>query len=136
MLLCRRGIQPRLGLWTFPAGFLEQGESTSAGAARETLEEANAEVSVDSLYIQFDLVYLSQIYLFFLATLTGTFSAGHETLDAQLFSKSSIPRDDLAFAVVRHTLQLYFNDREIGNFPHRHVVIPTREHWDQYKSDW
>ena len=46
VLLCRRAIQPCKGLWTVPAGFLEMGESTAAGAARETWEEANARVEV------------------------------------------------------------------------------------------
>lgn len=46
ILMCRRGIEPCKGLWTVPAGFLEMGESTAAGAARETWEEANARVEV------------------------------------------------------------------------------------------
>ena len=46
VLLCRRAIEPRLGFWTLPAGFLEIGESTAMGAARETLEEAGAEVDI------------------------------------------------------------------------------------------
>ena len=40
MLLCKRAIEPRYGLWTLPAGFLENGETIVAGALRETLEEA------------------------------------------------------------------------------------------------
>ena len=39
VLLCLRAIEPRRGLWTLPAGFLENGETTAAGAQRETLEE-------------------------------------------------------------------------------------------------
>ena len=39
VLLCRRAIEPRLGLWTLPAGFMENGETIAAGAIRETLEE-------------------------------------------------------------------------------------------------
>ena len=45
ILLCRRAIEPRHGLWTLPAGFMENGETTPEGAARETLEEANARVA-------------------------------------------------------------------------------------------
>ena len=43
MLLCRRNIEPRYGLWTLPAGFMELGETTEQGAARETVEEARSE---------------------------------------------------------------------------------------------
>jgi len=50
VLLCRRAIEPRLGLWTLPAGFMENGETLAAGAVRETLEEANARVDVGQLY--------------------------------------------------------------------------------------
>ena len=46
LLLCRRAIQPCRGLWTLPAGYLELGEGSAAGAARETWEEANARVEV------------------------------------------------------------------------------------------
>ena len=45
VLLCRRAIEPRHGLWTLPAGFLENGETVAAGAVRETLEEAGARVA-------------------------------------------------------------------------------------------
>ena len=48
LLLCRRAIEPCKGLWTVPAGFLEMGESSAAGAARETWEEAKARVEVRS----------------------------------------------------------------------------------------
>ena len=50
VLLCKRAIEPRYGLWTLPAGFLENGETVVAGAVRETLEEAHARVRVGELY--------------------------------------------------------------------------------------
>src|SRR6476646_1931150 len=50
ILLCRRAIEPRHGLWTVPAGYMENGETTAAGAERETLEEANARVAIDDLF--------------------------------------------------------------------------------------
>jgi NADH pyrophosphatase NudC (nudix superfamily) len=46
VLLCRRAIEPRHGLWTLPAGFLENGETVEAGALRETQEEAGARVAL------------------------------------------------------------------------------------------
>ena len=50
VLLCKRAIEPRRGLWTVPAGFMENGETTQQGAVRETLEEANARVAIGPLY--------------------------------------------------------------------------------------
>ena len=46
ILMCKRAIQPRYGLWTLPAGFMENGETTAEGAARETWEEAAGEACI------------------------------------------------------------------------------------------
>ncbi|MYE23726.1 MAG: NUDIX hydrolase [Gammaproteobacteria bacterium] len=119
VLLCRRAIEPRKGRWTLPAGFLELGETAPAGAARETLEEANAEVAIDGLYTIFNLPHISQIYLFFRARLLGSFAAGEETLEARLFEQGEVPWDELAFPVVAQTLRHYFRDREEGRYPVR-----------------
>ena len=129
VLLCKRGIEPRRGYWTLPAGFLEIGESTRAGAERETWEEACAKVTIHSLYTQFDVVYLSQIYMFFLADLDGSFDAGEETLATQLYSRDQIPWEDLSFPVVHLTLNYFFNDHLNDEFPHHHEIIQDRLHW-------
>lgn len=118
VLLCRRGINPRSGLWTLPAGYLEKGETTEQGAVRETWEEARAHVDIDSLYTIFDLPYISQIYMFYRARLRdGNFSAGDETLEARVFVERDIPWRELAFPVVERTLQHYFSDRQSDDFP-------------------
>ena len=65
ILLCKRAIQPRKGQWTLPAGFMENGETTPEGAARETWEEARARVSRLELYRVFDVPYISQVYMFY-----------------------------------------------------------------------
>ena len=120
VLLCKRAIQPRSGLWTLPAGFLENGETTIEGAIRETREEACAEVSVHGLYTVFNLPHISQIYMFFRADLVdASFSAGLESAEVRLFDESQIPWSELAFPVVRDTLKHYFSDRSAGDFPVR-----------------
>lgn len=126
VLLCRRAIEPRKGRWTLPAGFLELGETAPAGAARETLEEANAEVAIDGLYTIFNLPHISQIYLFFRARLLGSFAAGDETLEARLFERGEVPWDELAFPVVTQTLRHYFHDRVEGRYPVRMEDIVVR----------
>ena len=65
VLLCKRAIAPRDGYWTLPAGFLENSETIAEGAARETMEEANAKVSDLQLYTVFSLPHISQVYTFF-----------------------------------------------------------------------
>jgi ADP-ribose pyrophosphatase YjhB (NUDIX family) len=117
VLLCRRAIEPRYGLWTLPAGFMENGESTAEGAARETLEEAGARVEIVDLYSLFSLPDIDQVYLLFRARLLDLdFAAGEESLEVGLFRESEIPWEQLAFRTVESTLRLYFEDARRGEF--------------------
>ncbi len=117
VLLCRRAIEPRHGLWTLPAGFMENGETTPEAAARETQEEANALVQVGDLYSMYNIPYINQVYLLFRARLLNLdFSPGVESLEVKLFSESDIPWDTLAFRAVSMTLKDYFADRKAGSY--------------------
>ena len=119
ILLCRRAIEPRYGLWTLPAGFMENGESTEQAAMRETREEACAQVKIDSLYSLFSIPHINQVYMLFRGMLLdGKFAPGEETLECKLFHESEIPWDELAFPVVKETLIRYYRDRGMDNgFP-------------------
>ncbi|MEX2468420.1 MAG: NUDIX hydrolase [Pseudohongiellaceae bacterium] len=122
VLLCKRAIEPRAGLWTLPAGFMENGESSLHGAIRETREEAGASIHVadDSLYTLFNLPRINQMYIFFRAQLLSLdFCAGLESEAVALFSEKEVPWDDLAFPVVRSTLEHYFEDLRRQHFPVR-----------------
>jgi len=117
VLLCRRNIEPRRGLWTLPAGFMELGESTAEGALRETDEEAGARIDLEGLFTVLNVVRAGQVHLFYRATLRDTrFAPGPETIEAQLFREDEIPWDEIAFRTVRETLKLYFADRQRGVF--------------------
>ena len=108
ILLCKRAISPRKGYWTLPAGFMENGESTEDAARRETLEEANATVTLKSLFSMITVPHISQVHVFFLAELaTPDFSAGEESLEVALFTPATIPWDELAFPTVGETLVRY-----------------------------
>jgi ADP-ribose pyrophosphatase YjhB (NUDIX family) len=129
ILLCRRAIEPRSGFWTLPAGFMENGETTSQAAARETLEEANARVEVLGLYAMYNLPYINQVQLLFRARLLDLdFSPGVESLEVALFGENEIPWDTLAFRPIRFTLERFFSDRKSGNFVFRNTDLtpPTR----------
>jgi ADP-ribose pyrophosphatase YjhB (NUDIX family) len=117
LLLCRRNIEPRNGLWTLPAGFMELGETMAQGAERETVEEAGARIELQGLFSVLNVVRVGQVHLFYRARLLDTrFDPGPETIEAQLFSENEIPWDQLAFRTVRETLQFYFADRRSGRF--------------------
>ncbi len=117
VLLCKRNIEPRRGKWTLPAGFMEMGETTAEGAARETVEEAGARFEIHELFTLINVPRVGQLHLFYRASLLGTdFNPGHETMEARLFTEAEIPWDEIAFRTVKETLTHYFADRRAGKF--------------------
>ncbi len=117
ILLCKRAIEPRYGLWTLPAGFMENQETNMQGAARETAEEANADVENMQLFCVFSIAHINQVYTMYRGDLVaGKASAGMESLDVALLAESEIPWQDIAFQVVNECLKLYFKDVKRGSF--------------------
>ena len=122
VLLCRRAIEPRYGLWTLPAGYMELFETMEQGAARETREEAEAEVNIHHLYCMYNIPRIGQIYALFKSDLVnGEFGAGEETI-----AEDEIPWNDLAFPSVEQTLRHYFADRQTGQFDLHLETLGTR----------
>ncbi len=132
VLLCKRAIEPRLGYWTLPAGFMELGESSLEAGIRETLEEANARVEIEDLFSVYSLPYVDQVYMMFRSRLIDLeFSPGAESQEVQLFKEADIPWDELAFTTIRETLKSYFEDRRRGSFLlHTGDVIKTESGYD------
>ena len=92
VLLCRRAIEPRRGLWTLPAGFMELDETTEQGAARETHEEAGAQIAMEGLFTVLSVPRVGQVHLFYRARLVSdVFAPGYETIEARLFDEDEIP---------------------------------------------
>jgi len=117
VLLCRRAIEPRYGYWTLPAGFMENGESTGEGAARETLEEAGARVELIAPFSMISVPYVNQVHVFYRARLLDLeFKAGEESLEVALFEEARVPWKDIAFRTVGLTLKHWFADRARGAF--------------------
>ena len=125
VLLCKRAIEPRYGLWTLPAGFMEIGETTEEAAERESREEANANLEIQQLYTIISLPHIDQVYLLYRAQLSNLeFYPGDETLEVKLFQEEQIPWQELAFRTIHFTLQRFFEDRRKGDFPlHTHTII-------------
>lgn len=128
ILLCRRAIEPRHGMWTVPAGFMENGETVAQAAARETVEEACAEVQDLRLHGLFNIPHISQVYIMFHAQLVAPrFAAGAESLDVKLVKEQEIPWDELAFPVVHHSLKLFLADRAADRYDtHMLDIAPRR----------
>ena len=122
ILLCKRAIEPRHGFWTVPAGFMELGETIAQGAARETLEEACAEVRIGHLFASVDVVEAGQVHLFFTAALMSDFAAGDESLEVQMFAKDEIPWEEIAFRSGTFALKKYLEDAGENNGVHMHEI--------------
>ena len=117
ILLCKRNIEPRRGKWTLPAGFMELHETTSQGAARETMEESGAEFDMGPLFGVMNVPEVGQVHMFYLCTLRhDRFDPGHETMEARLFSEEEIPWEELSFRTVEHMLRTFLADRAKGHF--------------------
>lgn len=127
VLLCKRAIEPCSGLWTLPAGFMENEESLEEGALRESHEEANANLEIESIYSIISLPHINQVYILYRAKLLDLdFYAGPESLDVQLFKEDEIPWEQLAFKTIEKTLKHYFEDRKKGTFSIHHGVVSER----------
>ena len=127
ILLCKRAIQLRYGFWTVPAGFMELGETMAEGAARETLEEACAEVSIGHLFACVDVVQAGQVHVFFTGELLGDYGVGEETLETALYEKDQIPWEEIAFPSGIFALKKYLEDGGRNNGPHLHWVKKSRK---------
>ena len=115
ILLCRRSIEPRSGLWTVPAGFMENRETVAEAAAREAMEEARAASNGLRLQSIYNLRHVSQVYMLYHGELRdGRAEAGAETSEIALYREDQIPWESIAFPVIREALERYFEDRARG----------------------
>ena len=127
ILLCKRAIEPRLGFWTVPAGFMENAETLQAAAARECYEEALARVTIGSLLALVSVTGASQVHVMFRATLDRPeFAPGPESLEVRLYDEGEIPWDRLAFPSGEFTLRKYFEDRAAGRENHHFAELSSR----------
>jgi ADP-ribose pyrophosphatase YjhB (NUDIX family) len=114
ILLCKRAIEPKIGLWTLPAGYMELSETTLEGAVRETVEEAGADIEIVRLFAMHDLPFVNQVHIFFLAKMTSpSLSPGSESLEAKLFDVAEIPWENLAFKSVSRTLTYFIENKTL-----------------------
>lgn len=117
ILLCRRAIEPQQGLWTLPAGFMENGETTAQAAIRETFEEAGATILIDAPFAMISIAHINQVHLFYRGRMaTPHFSAGEESLEVSLRHPEQIPWNELAFRSVSLCLERYLGDRARGTY--------------------
>ena len=134
VLLCKRAIEPRLGFWTLPSGYLENGETVEAGAVRETEEEAGARISIVRLFSVYSLPHVNQVYMIFLSELKDTdFEAGEESLEVGLFKKKEVPWDQIAFRAIEFSLERYFSPEKGSAQVHLGAYFGEKKHsWESH----
>jgi len=119
VLLCRRAIEPARGLWTFPSGYMELGETMQAGALREVWEEAQARAEIGGLVGIYEVPRISQVYVVYGARMRGPeHGPGPESEAVELIAWDAIPWDDLAFPSIRWALERY-REAPAGSIGHR-----------------
>jgi ADP-ribose pyrophosphatase YjhB (NUDIX family) len=128
ILLCKRAIEPRLGYWTLPAGFMENDESVEEAAIRETWEEAHAKIKLTEYFSQMSIPQANQVHVFYRAQFEEiSFSSGPESLEVELFAIEDIPWKELSFHTVKRTLELYVLDHAEDAFGFYSEVIRRDE---------
>lgn len=135
ILMCRRAIEPRLNFWTLPAGFLELGETSHEGAARETFEEATVTVVNPRLFSLIDITHIGQIHMFFIAEMRGDhYGPGPESAEVRFVAENEIDWPQLAFPSIHRTLSHYLADRRAGAFSLHFESLGAAD-WDAMHLD-
>ena len=117
VMLCLRGIEPRKGKWTLPAGFMENEETVEEGAQRELYEEAVSTVALGPLLTVISVPHISQVHMMYLGTMVEPkFAVTPESTEIRLFTEAEIPWGELAFRTVKTALEHYFECRRTGEF--------------------
>jgi ADP-ribose pyrophosphatase YjhB (NUDIX family) len=106
---------------------MELGESLAKGAARETLEEACAEIDIGHMFASVDVIDAGQVHVFFTGKVKGGYGVGEESLETELFAPEDIPWDELAFQSGRFALQKYIDDKGLDKGVHFHELRRAKE---------
>lgn len=108
VVLLRRGVEPAMGRWVFPGGYVDRGESVQDAAIRETKEESNLHVRLRSLLDVYSYPRSPNVIVVYAAEIIGgELKAGDETVEAGTFAPSQIPWEELGFQSTQDALNDY-----------------------------
>lgn len=113
IVLVRRAIEPGYGLWVFPGGYVDRGETVTDAAVREAREEAGLEVALEGLVNIYSYPGRPLIIIVYAASiLSGDMRVDDESLEARLFGPDEIPWEELAFVSTREALREFLEGRD------------------------
>lgn len=118
LLLVRRAIEPRVGSWVFPGGFMDVEETAEEAAIRETMEEANLAVAELNLLGVYTRSGPGVVVVVYEARALGEASVGDETSEVRWFEPHEIPWEELAFDTTQWAMRDWARRRGI---PHPEV---------------
>ena len=108
IVLLKRGVEPALGKWVFPGGYVDRGESVQEAAIRETKEESQIDVELGPLLNVYSYSRSPNVIVVYTAAVAGgELAAGDESVEARVFVPAEIPWDDLAFDSTKDALKDY-----------------------------
>jgi len=106
LVLLKRGIEPSVGKWVFPGGYVDRGEPVPVGAAREAREEVGMEIAVEDLIGVYSYPDVAVVLIVYSGKVTGGELKGNfESQEIRTFGMSEIPWDDLAFRSTAEALK-------------------------------
>ena len=126
LLWIQRKLEPKRGFWAIPGGFMEAGETTAEGAARELWEEAGIRLAPETLefYMTGTITFINQVYVAFRARVDSEdCAAGEEALAAAFYSREECPWDQVAYPEVNDSIRRAYDDLEQGSFGTYHAEM-------------
>jgi 8-oxo-dGTP diphosphatase len=122
VVLVRRAIEPGYGLWVFPGGYVDRGETTTDAAIREAREEAGLQIRLDGLINIYSYPGRPIVIIVYRASIVGgELCTDDECLEARLFTREEIPWGDLAFRSTREALTDYFAGTRLSEAPRSQI---------------
>lgn len=108
IVLLKRGVEPAMGKWVFPGGYVDRGESVQEAAIRETKEESQMDVKLGPLLNVYSYPRSPNVIVVYAAQVVGgELAAGDESVEAGVFAATKIPWNDLAFDSTKDALNDY-----------------------------
>ncbi len=108
VVLLKRGIEPSIGKWVFPGGYVDRGEPVHLAAIRETREEVGLDVQIEDLLGVFSYEGVPVVLVVYAGrVIGGELKGNEETLEVQSYRESEIPWTELAFQSTEDALRLW-----------------------------